>query len=191
MTLKAIVCVNLVALLVAIPMFVEGTFHPSPVRSLKDPKIVFNACFVRDYSEDPQYSTLYSIYSVLRALLINVGPCTVLVILNAILVERMKEAKQNRQRLIKKRLLDSRAQDQTSVTLMLVGISGFCVISIPQRISFFLGDCRDDISHRGNTDGASFDHLRSAKYVEIRFYVVISPFFRSTAELRCFTIVSN
>lgn len=120
MTLKAIAGVNLLALLVAVPMFVEGTFHPSTVRSLKNSNVVFNACIVRDYSEDPRYSTLYSIYSVLRALLINVGPCTILVILNAILVERMKEAKQNRERLIKKRQQDSRTQDQTSVTLMLV-----------------------------------------------------------------------
>ena len=123
MTLKTIVVVNLLALLVAIPMFVEGTFHPFPVRSLKDADQIFNACLVRDYSEDPRYSTLYSVYSVLRALLINVGPCTILVILNAILVERMKEAKQNRKRLIKKRQQDSRMQDQTSVTLMLVKIS--------------------------------------------------------------------
>jgi hypothetical protein len=123
MTLKAIVCVNLLALIVGIPMFVEGSFHPSPVKSLKNPDIVFNACFVRDYSEDPRFSTFYSTYSVLRALLINVGPCTILVILNAILVQRMKEAKQNRERLIRKRLPDNRAQDQTSVTLMLVGIS--------------------------------------------------------------------
>jgi hypothetical protein len=120
MALKAIACVNILALIVAIPMFVEGTFHPSPVRSLQDPQRIFNACVVRDYSEDPRYSRLYSVYSVLRALLINVGPCTLLVILNAILVERMKEAKQNRDRLIKKRAHETRAQEQTSVTLMLV-----------------------------------------------------------------------
>jgi hypothetical protein len=120
MTLKAIVCVNILALLVAIPMFVEGKFYPSPVRSLKDSSRIFDACVVRDYSADPRYSTWYSSYSVLRALLINVGPCTILVILNAILVERMKEAKQNRERLIKKRQQDTRTQDQTSVTLMLV-----------------------------------------------------------------------
>jgi hypothetical protein len=120
MALKAIACVNILALIVAIPMFVEGTFHSTPVQSIKDPKRVFNACIVRDYSEDPRFSTLYSVYYVLRALLINVGPCTILVILNAILVERMKEAKQNRDRLIKKRSHESRAQEQTSVTLMLV-----------------------------------------------------------------------
>jgi hypothetical protein len=120
MALKAIACVNVLALIVAIPMFTEGTFHSTPVQSIKDPKRIFNACVVRDYSEDPRFSTLYSVYYVLRALLINVGPCTILVILNAILVERMKEAKQNRDRLIKKRSHESRAQEQTSVTLMLV-----------------------------------------------------------------------
>jgi hypothetical protein len=120
MALKAIACVNMLALIVAIPMFLEGTFHPTPVNSLEDPKKIFNACVVRDYSEDPRFSTFYSAYSVLRALLINVGPCTILVIFNAILVERMKEAKQNRDRLIVKRNNEARAQEQTSVTLMLV-----------------------------------------------------------------------
>jgi hypothetical protein len=120
MALKAIACVNILALIIAIPMFLEGTFHPTPVRSIQDPKRIFNACLVRDYSEDERFSTFYSIYFVLRALLINVGPCTILVILNAILVERMKEAKQNRDRLIRKRNQEMRAQEQTSVTLMLV-----------------------------------------------------------------------
>lgn len=139
MTLKAIAGVNLLALLVAVPMFVEGTFHPSTVQSLKNPNIIFNACVVRDYSEDPRYSTLYSIYSVLRALLINVGPCTILVILNAILVERMKEAKQNRERLIKKRQQDSRTQDQTSVTLMLViVVTLFLIVEIPMAIHLII-----------------------------------------------------
>ena len=120
MALKAIAVVNILAFIVAIPMFVEGTFHSIPVRSLLDPKRVFNACVVRDNSEDPRFSKLYSAYSVLRALLINFGPCTVLVILNAILVERMKEAKQNRIKLIKKRSHETRAQEQSRVTLMLV-----------------------------------------------------------------------
>jgi serpentine type 7TM GPCR chemoreceptor Srw len=120
MALKAIACVNILALIVAIPMFVEGIFHPIPVRSLLDRTKIIDACVVRDYSEDPRFSTLYSVYSVVRALLINVGPCTILVILNAILVERMKEAKQNRDKLIRRRSYEVRAQEQTNVTLMLV-----------------------------------------------------------------------
>ena len=120
MALRAIGCVNLLALIVAIPMFLEGTFYPQTVQSLSDPKRIFDACTVRDYSQHPNFSTLYSIYSVLRALLINVGPCTILVIFNAILVGRMKEAKQNREKLIKKRSHETRTQEQSSVTLMLV-----------------------------------------------------------------------
>ncbi|CAF3744488.1 unnamed protein product [Rotaria socialis] len=119
MALKAIACVNLLALIVAVPMFLEGSFHPITVRSLLDSTKTFEACIVRDYSKDPRFSTLYSVYSVLRALLINVGPCTILVILNAILVHRMKAAKQNRARLMRKRSHEARAQEQTSVTLML------------------------------------------------------------------------
>jgi hypothetical protein len=120
MALKAIACVNFLALIVAVPMFVEGTFQATSVKSLHDPKKVYNACTVRDYSEDPRYRTLFSIYSLVRALLINVGPCTVLVILNYILVMRMKEAKQNRDKLMRRRSYEARAQEQTNVTLMLV-----------------------------------------------------------------------
>ncbi len=120
MALKAIACVNILALIVAIPMFLEGTFHATPVHSLLDPKKIFNACSVRDYSEDQKYRKYFSIYSLIRALLINVGPCTILVILNAILVERMKEAKQNREKLIRRRSYEARAVEQTNVTLMLV-----------------------------------------------------------------------
>ncbi|CAF0730191.1 unnamed protein product [Rotaria sordida] len=139
MALKAVACVNVLALIVAIPMFVEGTFHPITVRSLKDSKKILNACLVRDYSEDPRYSTLYSVYSVLRALLINVGPCTVLVILNAILVDRMKEAKQNRDRLMRKRSQESRAQEQTSVTLMLViVVTIFLIVEVPMALHLII-----------------------------------------------------
>ena len=120
MALKAIACVNVLAFIVAIPMFLEGTFHGIPVHSLHDPKKIYNGCAVRDYSEDPRYRTYFSIYSLIRALLINVGPCTILVILNAILVERMKEAKQNRDKLMRRRSCESRTQEQTNVTLMLV-----------------------------------------------------------------------
>ena len=101
-------------------MFLEGTFQGTPVPSLLDPNKIFNACVVRDYSEDPKYRNFFSIYSLIRALLINVGPCTILVILNAILVKRMKEAKQNRDKLMRRRSCEARSQEQTNVTLMLV-----------------------------------------------------------------------
>ncbi|CAF0752811.1 unnamed protein product [Rotaria sp. Silwood1] len=139
MALKAVACVNVLALIVAIPMFVEGTFHPIAVHSLKDPNKIFNGFRVRDYSKDPRFSTLYSVYSVLRALLINVGPCTILVILNAILVERMKEAKQNRDRLMRKRSHEARAQEQTSVTLMLViVVTIFLIVEIPMALHLII-----------------------------------------------------
>ncbi|UJR10109.1 hypothetical protein I4U23_014331 [Adineta vaga] len=135
MALKAIACVNILALIVAIPMFIEGTFHAQTVRSLIDPKKVFNACTVRDYSEDKRYRTLFSIYSLIRALLINVGPCTILVIFNAILVERMREAKQNRDKLIRRRSYESRAQEQTNVTFMLIiVVTLFLIVEIPMAI---------------------------------------------------------
>jgi hypothetical protein len=120
MAIRAIAFVNALALVVAIPMFVEGTFHSTPVRSLDDPKKIFNACAVHDYSEDPNYSNLFSVYSVFRAMIINVVPCTILVILNAILVQRMKEAKQNRDKLMRRRSCEVRVQEQSNVTMMLV-----------------------------------------------------------------------
>ena len=101
-------------------MFVEGTFYRKTVRSLKYSEKIFDACVVLDYSKDSRYINLYSFYSVLRAVLINVGPCTLLVILNAILIQRMKEAKKNRDNLMKKRIHENRAQEHISVTLMLV-----------------------------------------------------------------------
>ncbi|UJR35942.1 hypothetical protein I4U23_028683 [Adineta vaga] len=139
MALKAVIVVNILALIVAIPMFLEGSFYPSPVHSKIDPKISFDACRVIDRSRDPAYSTYYSIYYVLRALLINIGPCTVLVILNAILVQRMKEAKQNRDRLIVKRSHEARAQEQTSVTLMLViVVTLFLTVEIPMALHLII-----------------------------------------------------
>ncbi|CAF1685093.1 unnamed protein product, partial [Adineta ricciae] len=139
MALKAIIAVNILALIVAIPMFLEGAFYPHPVQSLFDSKVVFDACLVRDYSEHETYRRYYSVYFVLRALLINVGPCTVLVILNAILVQRMKEAKQNRDRLIVKRSHETRAQEQTSVTLMLViVVTLFLIVEIPMALHLII-----------------------------------------------------
>lgn len=101
-------------------MFVEGTFHKEVVYSLMDPERTFDACKVKDYSEHPDYRTLFTIYSIVRALLINVGPCTVLVILNTVLVQRMKEAKINRDKLIRRRSYETKTQEQSNVTLMLV-----------------------------------------------------------------------
>ncbi|CAF2951039.1 unnamed protein product [Rotaria sp. Silwood2] len=135
MALKAIACVNILALIVAIPMFIEGTFKPQTVRSLLDQKKVFNACTVIDYSEDPKYSTLFSVYSLIRALIINVGPCTLLVILNAILVRRMKEAKKNRDKLIRRRSYEARTQEQTNVTFMLITVvTMFLIVEIPMAL---------------------------------------------------------
>lgn len=139
MALKAIACVNVLALIVAIPMFFEGSFHPQTIHSLHDPKQIFDACLVLDHSQNPKFSTFFSAYPVLRALLINIGPCTILVILNAILVERMREAKQNRERLIKKRFLESRAQEQTSVTLMLViVVTLFLIVEVPIALQLII-----------------------------------------------------
>ncbi|CAM2716460.1 unnamed protein product [Rotaria socialis] len=135
MALKAIACVNILAVIVAIPMFIEGTFQVKSVQSLTDPSKIFNACTVIDYSEDPNYRTLFSIYSLLRALLINVGPCTILVILNAILVARMKEAKKNREKLIRRRSYESKTQEQSNVTLMLViVVTMFLIVEIPMAL---------------------------------------------------------
>ncbi|CAF1457524.1 unnamed protein product [Rotaria magnacalcarata] len=135
MALKAIACVNILAVIVAIPMFIEGTFQVKSVQSLMDPNKIFNACAVIDYSEDPKYRTLFSIYSLIRALLINVGPCTILVILNAILVARMKEAKKNREKLIRRRSYESKTQEQSNVTLMLViVVTMFLIVEIPMAL---------------------------------------------------------
>lgn len=101
-------------------MFVEGKLYPYPVQSLIYPNKIFNACIARDYSVDPRYQTFFWIYGLIRAVLINFSPCTILVILNTILVKRMKEAKQNRDKLIRRRSYEARAQEQTNVTLMLV-----------------------------------------------------------------------
>ncbi|CAF1503405.1 unnamed protein product [Adineta steineri] len=139
MALKAIACVNVLALIVAIPMFIEGTFHAKAVYSLLDRKNIFNTCTVRDYSEDSRYRTYFSIYSLIRALLINVGPCTILVICNAILVERMKEAKENREKLMRRRSHESRGQEQTNVTFMLIiVVTIFLIVEIPMAIYIIL-----------------------------------------------------
>lgn len=120
MTLKAIGLVNFLALIIAMPMFFEGKFHRQRIQSRMDPSNWIEACAVHDFTKDARYKTFFSVCSIVRALLVNVGPCTVLVILNAILVQRMKEAKQNRDKLIRRRSYESRSQEQANVTSMLV-----------------------------------------------------------------------
>ena len=120
MALKAIACINILALIIAIPMYIEGRFQAITVPSLRDSKKFFNACIVKDFSVDSKYKLYFSIYSLMRAVLINVGPCTLLVVLSAILVQRMKEAKRNRDKLMRRRSFEVRTQEQTNVTLMLV-----------------------------------------------------------------------
>ena len=189
MTLKAIVTVNLLAVIVVAPMFVEGSFDSQVVPTKKDPKKLILACIVYDYSKDPRFKMPYSIYFLLRALLINIGPCTILVILNVILVKRMKEAKENRDRLIKKRQHETRGQEQTSVTLMLVGHRR----SMPHQPACDLSRLdhrRDDLSHRGSSHRHALDHLqpvevdrpsiqhtrsrRVSPIVELRRYLLLS-----------------
>lgn len=152
MTLKGISGVNILALIFAIPMFLEGTFSRVIVHSLESSSKTLAACVVRDYSEEENYRTYYSIYSVLRALLINIGPCTVLVILNTILVKRMSEAKQNRKRLIQNRQQDNRTSDQSSVTRMLVSLftnhNQTCHALSTDPFFYVLDHCCHHISHR-------------------------------------------
>ncbi|CAF1242368.1 unnamed protein product, partial [Didymodactylos carnosus] len=139
MALKAIVCINLFALILTIPMFLEGTFTPKEVKSKIVLNKIFQACVAIEHSQDDKYKVFFSSYSLFRALIVNVGPCTVLVIFNAILIMRMKKAKQHREKLIRRRSHEARTQEQTNVTLMLIiVVTLFLLVEIPNAIQIIL-----------------------------------------------------
>ena len=173
-------------------MFIEGKFHATPVHSLHDPTKTFYACAVRDYSEDSRYRTLFSVYSLIRALLINVGSCTVLVILNAILVERMKEAKQNRDKLMRRRSCEVRSQEQTNVTLMLVS-SAAHMPSILQSRGFCSssGHRSDNLSHRGNPHDHLLDCHCYLEIMRLEFLSRLLTLHRAIVELRRSPLLSD
>ncbi|CAF0746938.1 unnamed protein product [Didymodactylos carnosus] len=167
MALKAIACINLFALILTIPMFLEGTFTSKEVKSKKFDKI-FQACIVFDRSQDPKYKIFFSFYSLFRALIVNVGPCTVLVIFNAILIVRMKKAKQHREKLIRRRSYETRTQEQTSVTLMLIiVVTLFLLVEIPNAIQIILTAILDFVPIQGH------DRLSLAAQI-LNFCVLLS-----------------
>ncbi|CAF4509362.1 unnamed protein product, partial [Didymodactylos carnosus] len=148
-------------------MFLEGTFTSKEVKSKKFDKI-FQACIVFDRSQDPKYKIFFSFYSLFRALIVNVGPCTVLVIFNAILIVRMKKAKQHREKLIRRRSYETRTQEQTSVTLMLIiVVTLFLLVEIPNAIQIILTAILDFVPIQGH------DRLSLAAQI-LNFCVLLS-----------------
>ena len=131
-----IVVVYLVAFLLQICRFLENKYEPLPVASMLDDNVTTVGCrqeyvaFIVD-----NMNAYFNVYYWFRVIFIHLVPCSVLIILNALLIQTMRAAQKRRLQLLKQNQGRSecrRLAESNLTTLMLVVVVGvFLVVEFP------------------------------------------------------------
>lgn len=122
------------------------------------------------------YDHLYFVsYYIARLVLIHFIPCGLLIVLNAMLVQTMRQARKRRSQLIKQNRKNEcrRLTESNLTTLMLVSVVGlFLLVEVPMAVVFIIMMVDNIFSL-----GLLSDHLHYAVPQWINFFILISyPF---------------
>ena len=122
------------------------------------------------------YDHLYFVsYYIVRLVLIHFIPCGLLIVLNTVLVQTMRQARKRRSQLIKQnRKTECRRLTESNLTtLMLVSVVGlFLLVEVPMAVVFIIMMVDNTFSL-----GLLSDHLHYAVPQWINFFILISyPF---------------
>ena len=112
--------------------------RPIPLPSLVDPAVTVEGCvsMLRSFIQD-NISLYYNVYYCFRVIFIHLAPCSVLVVLNALLVMTIRQAQRRRRQLLaQNRKSESRRLAESNVTtMMLVAVVGvFLLVEFPLAI---------------------------------------------------------
>ncbi|XP_074653300.1 sex peptide receptor-like [Tubulanus polymorphus] len=118
--------------------FVDTYFEPMDCPSVVDNYTLTTTCLPvkRDFFEENAV-VFYNVYLWFRIIFIHFIPCTSLIILNALLIKTMRDAKRRRMQLLRqnKKSECKKIQDSNCTTLMLVAVVGvFLVVELPSGI---------------------------------------------------------
>ncbi|XP_064650548.1 sex peptide receptor-like [Lineus longissimus] len=138
--LRTIAVIYFLSFVVHISTFLDTQYYPTTDDSFVNPKvgITVRACkMVQHEWFAKNHMIFYNIYMWFRIVFIHIFPCISLVILNALLIKTMKEAKKRRAQLLRQNKKNEckKLKDSSCTTMMMVAVVGvFLTVEIPAGI---------------------------------------------------------
>lgn len=140
--IKATVGIFVVAALTQITRFVETQYIPHTLPSKRDPNTTITTCLVPYRQFVVQDMNLYfNLIFGFRVIFIHFIPCSLLLILNALLIRTMRQAQLRRRLLLRqnKKSESKKLADSNCTTLMLVAVLGlFLLVELPLGVIMIL-----------------------------------------------------
>lgn len=134
--------IYMLAILSQITRFFDFEFTPFPMFSFDSPNSTLVTCIERTSPWVNQNENLYfNLYFWFRAIFIHLVPCTILVVINSVLIWTLRTAQQRRMQLLKqnKKSESMKLKDSNCTTLMLVTVVGlFLLVELPLGIIMIL-----------------------------------------------------
>jgi hypothetical protein len=142
--LRTIGGIYFLSFVVHISTFLDTLYYPTTDASFVNPKAgtIVPACqMVQHEWFAKNHMIFYNIYMWFRIVFIHIVPCISLVILNALLIKTMKEAKKRRAQLLRqnKKTECKKLKDSSCTTMMMVAVVGvFLTVEIPAGLFILL-----------------------------------------------------
>jgi len=140
---RAIVAVYVIATLSQLTMFVDKYYPAVVVPSLVDgPNVTVVGC-VKEYASFVLYNmnVYFNVYYWFRVIFIHLVPCSILIVLNALLVRTMRQAQRRRRQLLAQNRKSEcrRLAERNMTTMMLVVVVGvFLLAELPNALLFIV-----------------------------------------------------
>ena|SRR6218665_1908614 len=139
---KVIIGLYLAAFCSQVSRFVENDFIAVLLRSRLDERTIVVGC-LEDHADFVKGNTnvYFNVYYWFRVIFIHLVPCSLLIVLNALLIQTMRTAQARRKQLLKQnRKSECRRLAESSVTtMMLVAVVGvFLLVELPMALLFIV-----------------------------------------------------
>jgi len=141
--IRAIVVIYAIAILSQLTVFVDKHFQAVNVPSLvHGPNVTVVGC-VKEYAWFVKYdmNLYFNVYYWFRVIFIHLVPCSILIVLNALLVRTMRQAQRRRRQLLAQNRKSEcrRLAERNMTTMMLVVVVGiFLLAELPNALLFII-----------------------------------------------------
>ncbi|XP_048778886.1 sex peptide receptor-like [Ostrea edulis] len=138
----ASIIIYVLAILSQITRFFDFKFIPFPIPAFESPNKTLVSCIEQINSWTSQNEDLYfNLYFWFRVIFIHFVPCTILVVINSILIWTLRTAQRRRMQLLKQNKKSElmKLKDSNCTTLMLVSVVGlFLLVELPLGVIMIL-----------------------------------------------------
>ena len=135
LTFKTVLCINIVAFLSQLSRFLDTEYIPVEVPSVNHPATMMWACETKFKPFTKAYAYIYfPIYWWFRVIFINLWPCTCLVILNSLLIHKMKKARKKRIQLFRRESKSQSVDTNHTTTMLVIVVGVFLLVNIPLAV---------------------------------------------------------